>query len=51
MVLPTPDLIRPATNRKLSFGFVTEDEGEDEDEMDAEAEGGDDEMSDVEGDD
>ena len=48
MVLPTPDLIRPASDRKLSFGFSIEGEGEDKDGKDAEVEGRDEEMSGME---
>lgn len=48
MILPRPDLIRPASDRKLSFGFVHEDGAEDEVETDTEAEGGDVEMSGME---
>jgi len=32
MPLPTPHFIRPASNKKLSFGFSIEGEGEDKDE-------------------
>lgn len=48
MILPRPDLIGPASNKKLSFGFIIENEGEGENEVDTEVEGGDEEMSGLE---